>query len=98
SPTDTLSLHDALPISMPKAAQTEDCHAGTEAKDFGLWAGRKSKVIIAERFRKALGVVRDDVCIDGAYEIPGIKQRVLDVPRQVRSEEHTSELQSLAYL
>src|SRR5205823_12874947 len=75
----TLSLHDALPISVLQAEH-----------EFGLLLDRES----------AVAMLHPDVVADGD-ELP---ERLLVIGDYIwvqhchRSEEHTSELQSLAYL
>src|SRR5205823_11144589 len=93
--TYTISLHDALPISTNENARG---HVGTRA----LWGGSRSlksgripeghdrehQVVIDIR----VDAVAPDLILP-AHEIPAATWVVWS-----RSEEHTSELQSLAYL
>src|SRR5205823_14337944 len=91
----TLSLHDALPISR------ESLHfhrlSGTieiaVCDDFGMRALWRRGVITARRVRCGFGKLQRRTC----RSIRDEQVRALRV-RCFRSEEHTSELQSLAYL
>src|SRR5690625_7102799 len=84
TPTCTLSLHDALPISFGKAGGAEgdivvaQC-PGTFAHGHGILAVRRGAVRIG-------GI--DDASLAAVAESRGV----------VRSEEHTSELQSRGHL
>src|SRR5205823_14776938 len=89
-----LSLHDALPI----------CEIPVERAADRLAAEHRRQVIQAEFDRRLLALVLQTQSLRSRYEDQagvGVKQpekcvrRVLPVGR---SEEHTSELQSLAYL
>src|SRR5205823_14324420 len=87
SPTYTLSLHDALPISLPGGGRARP--AGQHAAD----ARRQDRA----RDHRGEGLRQRPAPDPG---LPRRAQPGLDEPdrQRGRSEEHTSELQSLAYL
>src|SRR5205823_14798383 len=83
----TLSLHDALPIF--EAAALAQLAAAERAVDVApAVVGRRGKAL--QRL--------PDARADAAAERPAQRPRVLRDLAADRSEEHTSELQSLAYL
>src|SRR5205823_14740999 len=86
TPLSTLSLHDALPISL---------HLGGSAGRGGWFAGARSASRGGRELREThAGRGNVQYLPGGAHHSKGTHQ----VHRQTRSEEHTSELQSLAYL
>src|SRR5205823_15075833 len=93
-PTSTLSLHDALPISRPHPPAAGDLpplHFQVVLHHHGVAPRREQIDVVKRRDRLARQAVHHDA-----------QPLFLDRPelrrRRVRSEEHTSELQSLAYL
>src|SRR5205823_12635726 len=88
----TLSLHDALPICVPHNIFDEDGERLLKPSDGRLRFGR---------FQTA-SFGRDGALSSFKANIRGVLRDGLDgadsVLRMPRSEEHTSELQSLAYL
>src|SRR5205823_14961887 len=85
APPHTLSLHDALPILH---GHIEFDHANLE--DFVLLRSDGLPTY-------HLSVVVDDVEMAITHVVRG-DDHISNTPRTTRSEEHTSELQSLAYL
>src|SRR5205823_14019151 len=89
-----LSLHDALPISRgPQGAGPRHARyvRAAVAERAVHWAGGARRADGASAFQRVVRASREDLRSDrhGLHDY----QRVLS-----RSEEHTSELQSLAYL
>src|SRR5205823_13598960 len=89
SHTYTLSLHDALPIFHESFVQKAIARGGgTRAHGFRI----EADAVLVERLRRhAVMILRQQVG-DGPAEVPE------KTVARFRSEEHTSELQSLAYL
>src|SRR5205823_6947184 len=87
----TLSLHDALPIYDPvlKLAFCDLQHVGSEF----LWRERKNDVNVRDYLLKSWHVLTPLCSISLGSRARGSPQSYAP-----RSEEHTSELQSLAYL
>src|SRR3989441_5418017 len=85
-----LSLHDALPISVPRPPLRPPREA--DPRPFGVLS-RKKKDKLTVRVPNPKGPVRERL------KTPSHKvhRRLQPLPHR-RSEEHTSELQSLAYL
>src|SRR5205823_13926729 len=89
-----LSLHDALPISLDGGAPHDRAHdfAGSDLARAG---GPRRSSDVHRRLHHAR--------LDGDWALAGTQRLVVGessarAPRAPRSEEHTSELQSLAYL
>src|SRR5205823_13278336 len=98
TPLSPLSLHDALPISESGSLETviEPCGSGPDGSTPGveqvaLALGAELLIrteLALEEFRgDVVAVVREQLDAKPVFLVPGL-----------RSEEHTSELQSLAYL
>src|SRR5205823_8025754 len=94
----TLPLHDALPIYMPAALYAKAVDAYCTGEPYGAAAQRAGYAI-------PLRMTRDEwpnyICCVLTVRQELIDQNpalVQDLVNYVRSEEHTSELQSLAYL
>src|SRR5205823_8043809 len=90
----TLSLHDALPIydlSCRSHAGSRDCFPGAE---------RPSKLLHNDKYLEdGMPAVRAVALICACFLFGTVSSRADDpFYRGKRSEEHTSELQSLAYL
>src|SRR5439155_13433183 len=95
--THTLSLHDALPISDDQSAIRNPQSA--IAVTFPLpQSAHRPEVEVAAQLRAA-GFVRAQ--LDGAVvrlDGPDVERRVREAGEVLRSEEHTSELQSRGHL
>src|SRR5205823_13177457 len=91
----TLSLHDALPISFHSA------HDKGRMKDVATLREReKVKLIPDEQLERVMPLrvaIAEIQLTDGTHLTQRVDSEVRPI-RQLRSEEHTSELQSLAYL
>src|SRR5205823_13372586 len=94
SPTSPLSLHDALPIYRPATGRTSRRSRSFETRVVQGVVSRAERVADSA-FAFAHGGGTGDVT--GGGEDSGRLEVALGVVG-VRSEEHTSELQSLAYL
>src|SRR5205823_12637151 len=81
-----LSLHDALPISILRSRGSRDGSAGTVIA--------KPRRMQLSRFVVSYRNVRDGEHV--LYSV--LSDRYVGIDQATRSEEHTSELQSLAYL
>src|SRR5205823_13131448 len=91
TPISTLSLHDALPIF--DIRRREVLTDGQRLRRLGH--AQRSGVVLEERGSAPL--LLDRLALRGARQSP-LGRRKVERVRDVRSEEHTSELQSLAYL
>src|SRR5205823_11517613 len=90
-----LSLHDALPIFFPLGMQADDAlMASLLTLSDVMGTGHHAAIIARVTPGKSVAVVGD-----GAVGLCGvIAAKRLGAEQIIRSEEHTSELQSLAYL
>src|SRR5205823_14584094 len=90
----TLSLHDALPILVAMPYTLLDQPALDE--ELPLCVERGAGVVIGAPF--ASGILARGAASGATYGYAPPNPEILDRTRRIRSEEHTSELQSLAYL
>src|SRR5205823_14426015 len=88
----TSSLHDALPIYRIKRAQPPELPPAVDRAGRDGLEGQRPAGGLPRRFEGAEAIPTADV-IGGIDQREGLHPVLLD-----RSEEHTSELQSLAYL
>src|SRR5205823_13647272 len=95
SPPSTLSLHDALPISLLGAIQEQADRRGALRHLALVEAPLDLVAQIQERALEPLGelaIARPQRRLVGLHTVEVCRHH------EIRSEEHTSELQSLAYL
>src|SRR5690606_41281784 len=88
----TLSLHDALPISLPVGTYDVTAElsgfATVVQNDVRLAVGATQSIA----FRLTVASLEETITVTG--EAPLIETKRSDLGGQIRSEEHTSELQS----
>src|SRR5205823_13784346 len=93
----TLSLHDALPISL----RMSNTYLGAQFRRFRTKLGSPIaiKAMAAKLARLVYRMLRYGMkYVDQGAQFYDAQHRKLQVTQLKRSEEHTSELQSLAYL
>src|SRR5205823_10478237 len=95
SSINTLSLHDALPILIRRAARLMSTTAFFQGYTFEVWPAWDARRII--RLSRDSGLLSSGLFLSKMVESV-IRMSAPASTSSSRSEEHTSELQSLAYL
>src|SRR5690606_40120413 len=94
SATDTLSLHDALPISenLVKNGSFESVNGSGWANNWNTWAASGTPQFIVDHTQSYDGT--QSLAIKASQTSRGAITQRIPIPEHARSEEHTSELQS----